>query len=696
MRKSEDALSLRPRSRDPIPRPLGPSGAGPVGGTEGRANVAVALGVFLFAIFLSSASAHTYSPDEESLVYVTQAFVTRGDFNIPDPDRYPVVGGHRGVGGKIYSGTGPAQSLMAVPFYVLGREIANAFDVHFRDFILRVVTVSLFNSLISALTGILLFAWMRRLGFSRRVGVALVLVYSFSTLAWVYARAFYSEPLLTLCFVLAVFSFRAYHDTRVARWMIVAGLAAGLATLTKLQGVLVLPALALYLAALEFKREPDLHASVRNALTPGMLFVGALALGLALTGYLNFIRFGDPLQSGRGQVSQDLPIVTGLYGLLLSSGKSVFLYAPPVVLFFFALPRFFRRYAAEALFCAVFIATFVLFHARLEGWSGDGAWGPRYLVSTMPFWILPIGARLGEWWRRPARRALVVALIAGGLLVNALGLTVNFDTYIQIEPNANARYFNLESSPLLAHWNLLRDRVSAWWGEIVGSQDSVTLVKGFLATGADETFPRYLAPRALVLVKSGSGHSLQMSLLALDYRPEQKEKRRLVFWANGAPLESQLLPATDSGYLNYRVQIPAGSARWAAIDIVTLGSQPIGKSPMGDELGVHLQSLEVSAMDPSRSFDSAQDRDSGHALPVLKDVTIPPLPTADPKAMWAWFYQPANAQFDFIWWYLYFTGLDDAQVAAIMAFFTLAGIMGFVLSAPPLWRVFSRGVRTGA
>ncbi len=373
--------------------------------------------------------------------------------------------------------------------------------------------------------------------------------------------------------------------------------------------------------------------------------------------------------------------------MLLSTGKSALLYSPPIILFFFALPSFFRKHAAEASFCIVFIVTFVFFHATLEIWSGDGAWGPRYLVSTMPFWILPLGTLLGEWWRRPVRRALVGALLAAGLLVNALGLTINFDTYIQMEPNAEARYFSLEASPLLAHWNLLLDRVGAWWDEIVASQDAVILVKGFLATGADETFPRYLAPRAVILVKSSSDHPLQMSLLALDYRPEQKEKRRLVFRANGAPLESQLLPATDSGYLNYRLQIPASSSRWAAIDVVTLGSQSVGKSPMGDELGVHLQSLEVGVEDTS-SF-GYRSGGLGRALPVLNNAAIPPLPTADPKAMWAWSYEPANTQFDFFWWYLYFTGLGDAQVAAVIAAIAVAGLLCLIVSAPTLLRVLA-------
>lgn len=650
----------------------------------GLRNAAVALGLFLFALFLLSASAHTYSPDEESLLYVTQSFVTHGDFDIPSPNQYPVVGGHRGVGGKLYSGTGLAQSLMAVPFYVLGTGIAQAFDFHFRDFVLRVVMVCLFNSLITALTGILLFSWMRRLGFSSRVSIALVLVFALATLTWVYARTFYSEPLLTFWFVLAAFALRAFQDTRAAAWLIVAGLAAGLAALTKAQGVLALPALALYFAFLKFGRGDNLGDRLRKAFVPGLLFASTLVVSLLVTGYLNFIRFDDPFQTGHGVVSQAMPIAEGLYGLLLSSGKSVFLYAPPIVLFFFSFPRFARQYTAEALLCVGLIATFVLFHARLEIWSGDGAWGPRYLVSTMPFWIVPLGASIGGWWRRVWARAGVILLIAAGLVVNVLGLTINWDAYIQMQPNADARYFQPAASPLLAQWDLLRERVGRWWDEVIASPEGAIFVRGFLSGSGEDMMPRFLAPRALLLVKSSSGEPLHMSLLALDYRSDREPKRRLAFFENGDPLQSQLLPTSDSGYLNYRVQIPAANANWAPIDIVTLGSAAVGKSPQGDELGVHLQSLDVGTGDSNRT------------LPLLNDLAIPPLPTADPKAMWAWFYEPANAQFDFFWWYLYFTGLSDGQVAAVIAVIGAAGLLCLIAGAPAVWRVLGPRQRASA
>jgi hypothetical protein len=76
-------------------------------------------------------------------------------------------------------------------------------------------------------------------------------------------------------------------------------------------------------------------------------------------------------------------------------------------------------------------------------------------------------------------------------------------------------------------------------------------------------------------------------------------------------------------------------------------------------------------------------------LRVLKNVVIPPLPKADPKAVRAWSYEPTHSQFDFLWWYLYFTGLGDAQVSAIIAAMTCAGIVCLIVSAPTVLRVLA-------
>jgi len=59
---------------------------------------------------------------------------------------------------------------------------------------------------------------------------------------------------------------------------------------------------------------------------PVLLFL-ALALGY------NFMRFGSLFQTGYGGMAVfSTPLLVGLYGLLFSAGKSLFLYAPIVAL----------------------------------------------------------------------------------------------------------------------------------------------------------------------------------------------------------------------------------------------------------------------------------------------------------------------------------------------------------------------------
>lgn len=634
-------------------------------------NRVVALGLFLFAVFFLSASGHTYSPDEESLLYVTKAFVTRGEFDIPSPEDYPVTGGSYGTNGKLYAGSGMAQSLMVLPLYVIADRFADTFDSHFHAYILRLVVVSFFNSLLGAATGMLLYAWSKRLGVSTRVALALVLLWAFGTLTWVYVRTFFTETLIALAFVLAAYAVHGYHVSRALHWMIVAGLAVALGMLSKVQGVLILPALALYFTALEFRR--NVWEFIRYSFLPGALFTTMFGIGLGLFGYFNFARFGNPLETGHAETWQVLPDLTRLYGLLFSPGKSVFLYAPPIVLFFFAFARFYKTRRAEALACLVLVVTLITFHAGFDIWSGDGAWGPRYLDVTMAFFILPISAIATGWWRSGLRRLALVGLCLAGLVVALLGLAINFDTYIQIEANENIRHFRPDASPLLWQSNLLHDRIGAWWNSVVMSQNAVVPLRGFLATGSDDILPRYVAPRASLLVKSNLEAPLQMSLLAYDYRPANQDKRRLAFLANGSPLNADLIPNQDSGILAYRVEIPLPTARRAVVDIITSGSKPVGTSPQGDELGVHLQSLRVSA--------------NGQELLLPDYLAISPLPTHDPKAQWAWFYEPGQAQFDFFWWYLYFSGLPDAQVLALDSTFVLLGILCCLAGAPTVWRV---------
>lgn len=620
--------------------------------------LAFALLFILFGVYVVTASGHTYSPDEESIFYVSQSFLTRGEFEIPDPAHFPVVSGLVGLNGKRYSGTGLLPSLSALPFLALGNVVANSLDARWHDFAVRLILLNVFNALVGAAGAVLLYAWWRRLGVTPRAAFALALVYGLATLTWVYARTLFSETWLAFLTLLACYAVSSYGSTRARSWLFVAGLAAGLAALTKVQGLLIVPAVIVYAVLTLWRQTGQSRVFVRTSVVPALVFGIGIVIGLGIFGYYNAIRFGTPFELGYGSVSTNYPILEGLYGLLLSPGKSVFLYAPPILLGVIALPRFARRFAPEAITCGLIILAMLVFHARVSYWHGDGAWGPRYLAMTMAFWLLPLATSIQTWWAHRGSRALVLILVVAGIAVNLLGIGINFDTYLQIQPNSGVRYFKVEGTPILAQWDLIHARSIAWLERFIPTTSNAFMFTGWLNPGAeDEPFPRFLTSTATILIQNLSQAPAQLSLVALDYRPENQPKRTLDFLVNGVLVPAERVPHADASELEYRVNLPA--ARTTLVTLATQGSKLHGRSPQGDELGLHVQSLEVQA--------------DGTALPLYIEPWVPPLSTADPKQRAAWFYEPAFAQFDWFGWYVAFSGLPANVVYGLIGVFVALG-----------------------
>src|SRR5207302_7508561 len=122
------------------------------------------------------------------------------------------------------------------------------------------------------------------------------------------------------------------------------------------------------------------------------------------------------------------PLLEGLYGFFLSPGKSLFLYAPIVLVGLVAVPFAPRPQRAAVALLVALGAVNVAFYARYYQWHGDHAWGPRYLVMTIPFFALPLAPLLDRvrW-----QRALVVATVAG-LATSGLGVAMYFNQYFYI------------------------------------------------------------------------------------------------------------------------------------------------------------------------------------------------------------------------------------------------------------------------
>jgi hypothetical protein len=128
-------------------------------------------------------------------------------------------------------------------------------------------------------------------------------------------------------------------------------------------------------------------------------------------------------------------LITGLWGMVLSPGKSVFLYSPPLLLGLAVLPRLWRahRSACTALFAAALPAVAIYASYKLDG---DYAWGPRYTVFAVPAagfaFAVAIEAALRATSHARSKKLAVATVCALGVAVQLLGNAFYWDHFIRI------------------------------------------------------------------------------------------------------------------------------------------------------------------------------------------------------------------------------------------------------------------------
>jgi hypothetical protein len=270
----------------------------------------------------------------------------------------------------------------------------------------------------------LFFLLCRRQGASARWALTLTGVLGLGTLCLVYARQPYGEAVQTLLVLVVVDqTLRAGEQSTPRRWLFV-GLALALLLSTKPVYVVLVPVIAAYLVWID-------RARPRRALVHLTVGAGPVALGMCIILLHNFIKTGDLLDAGyplflRGHL-MDGDLLPNLYGYLLSPGKGLVFYAPPVAFGLYHAPRWLGREGARAWLIAGIVAVIVVMNAKFWLWHGDYCWGPRFLVPVVPLLILPAAAFPPSGWARGA----FVALAGAGLVVQILGASLYWDHYIR-------------------------------------------------------------------------------------------------------------------------------------------------------------------------------------------------------------------------------------------------------------------------
>ncbi len=468
----------------------------------------IALWVFLAfsVVYIGLARGHFIGTDEIGLYQTTRSLWVDHDLHVG-----PIFNTFEGRGGQVYSQYSVGQSVAALPLYGIGSFVRTALEGAGLDSWERTLGgpvigeepsrwggdiemffVALFNVFVTAGVCALFFVFSMRLGGSVGGSLISTALLGLTTYVAPFITTFLQHPSEAL-FVLWSCYFLV-SDARCPRsssraW---AGTMLALAFVFRFQSVIAMPALGLYLGCSVWsRRRPSTWiAESRAALVECSVFVLPIMCGAAVHFGANWAKFGT-IAGHYTDTQFGNPFPTGLPGLLISPGDSVFLYSPLLLLLPWTLSAFVRRWRAETLLIVAIAASYVLFYASFIFWHG--LWsdmGPRYLMPTVPVLMLP----LTGWMDARGRRAwLAVAPLAiAGAWVQFIHVAANFsfvayyEDYITSWPPDLGFLFTPSRSPILAHsravlaWDY---RVDMWLNNVyrlVGPGRLLTLLMPLL------------------------------------------------------------------------------------------------------------------------------------------------------------------------------------------------------------------------
>jgi hypothetical protein len=389
----------------------------------------------LACFFLLLGSREPPWADAHVVYDTTESFVDHHDFQVrlEGGPAWFYVRPHGATTGPKY-GVFPLGNVIAmVPSYLLYKALRIVPGVPDRP--LYATACHFSPALLMAAACLLFYRLARRRLAYERAGegwaIGMTLVLAAGTIVFIYARSAYAEALQTFALTWLVertLVAGRKPTTAALGWV---GVAAGVLLNAKLVYVLILPFVALYLLLV---RRP--YGDALSVVKRSWLAIVELAAFVALALWHNHLKTGSFFDSGYqmrgGLFSGDL--VPALHGFLLSSGKGVFWYSPPLLLGLLGLRASLQRFRAETLLTLAISIVTLLVNAKFRIWHADYCWGPRHLAPIAPImlsWSLPW---LPEAVARGHRRVRMLALggvVTAGIAMQLLGASIYWDHYIR-------------------------------------------------------------------------------------------------------------------------------------------------------------------------------------------------------------------------------------------------------------------------
>ncbi len=411
---------------------------------ESKSRTPLLLFLFFTLFYFVTMPGYLQISDSEFSLKTAQALLHRGTFAI---EHRPESAGYVFVReGQGFSKFGVGLALIWVPFVAVADVVARLSGLP-AEFVTHFV-VSTYSIFFGAAVCVLFHRLASAFGVGKRHALLLTLAFGIGTIVWKYSVYDFSEIAQT-SFLLGA-TCAAWRNT--PRSVAVMTVLLSLNVWTKVASAIYVP---IFLAYLVLVNRTDARGIVRRlsvSAAVGAVFVAGLL-------WLNWVRFGDPLESGYGEQASMFSdrFLHNAAALLVSPEKGLFLYSPVLLFGLAGFPWFFRRHRAEAwLFVALILAN-VSFHSLYVYYEGGWCWGPRFSVPITFALLLPAGLLLD---RRPGLLPWFVALMLISSSVQVLGVLEKDQEYLTLRHVLHRDPSAPLPSPIIGHFIVLKHKLT--------------------------------------------------------------------------------------------------------------------------------------------------------------------------------------------------------------------------------------------
>ena len=364
--------------------------------------------------------------------------------------------GLRGRDGRIYVWYGIGQSLLMLPTDIVGTYLErlpvfhdyNGNDPRVRDIFVAYST----NIVINILTALVCLRFLTLLNFSQKQSIAGVLALLFCTTHLHYTQNMMENNyILLLTLTGFTFQFDWFRNGNL-RSLMIGSAALGLNLLTRLTTGLDLLAVGAFLLFVTWLDRAPRKNSWEKMVTYIKIAGPIYGFFFMLDRVYQYYRFGSFFNTYVSVLAAqqkalhpelpanypfEVPFHVGFFGALFTPEKSIFLFDPLLVLTIVLSVVLWKRFSPEIR--AYLITTFLLllgylcFYARYTVWSGDSAWGDRY-VSTAVQFVAFISVPLLLRYRTGAGRllwsvGLAMTAIGGAVQIASLAFWLPLELY---------------------------------------------------------------------------------------------------------------------------------------------------------------------------------------------------------------------------------------------------------------------------